>query len=142
MVKELQVHPVSREILHADLYRVELSQKVVVEVPLTTKGRAKGVVAGGELTVVYRALPVRTTPDKIPAVIEVDVGPMQINEFVKTKDLPLDEGVEVTLDPERNLITLLAPRKRLATEAEEGAAAEGAAAGAAPAKGAAKGGKG
>jgi large subunit ribosomal protein L25 len=133
MVKELQVHPVTREVLHVDLYNVDMSRPVQVRVPFQTRGRAKGVVAGGEHNVLFRELPVRATPDKLPSVIEVDVTPMQINEFCKVKDLPLTEGVEVPLDPERNVIALTTARRRAVQEGEGEADAEAAPAAAKPA---------
>jgi large subunit ribosomal protein L25 len=137
MVKELQVHPVTRATLHVDLYKVSLENEVSVDVPFATEGRAKGVIAGGEVNAIFRALPVRTTPDKIPAVISVDVTNMELNTSIKTKDLTLPEGVVVTFDPERNLVTCAEPRKR-PTEEEETAAAGTPEAGAAPAAGASK----
>jgi large subunit ribosomal protein L25 len=117
MIKEVQVHPLTRLILHFDLYKVELDRPVVVPVPFATEGRAKGVIAGGEITAVFRDLPVRTTPDKIPPVIRVDVTNMELGDTFRVKDLQLPEGVEVTLEPERNLISCAEPRKRPEEEA-------------------------
>jgi large subunit ribosomal protein L25 len=131
MIKELQVHPVTRKVLHVDLYKVALDQAIEVRVPFLTEGRAKGVVAGGEINVIYRELPVRTTPDKIPAVILVDVTNMALGDFIHTKDLQLPSGVEVTFDPERSLVSCAEPRKRPLDEDEVAAgqpAAEAAAA--------------
>lgn len=145
MVKELQVHPVTRELRHADLYRVTLEAPVTVQVPLRANGKAKGVVAGAELYVLYRELPVRTTPDKIPTVIEVDVTNMDVNETLHVKDLPLPAGVSVALPPERSVISCHEARKRQDDEADAaaapgapGAPAAAGAAAAAPAAAAAK----
>jgi large subunit ribosomal protein L25 len=126
MIKELQVHPVTRKVLHVDFYEVALDQKVSTHVPFVADGRAKGVIAGGELNVIYRDLPVRAAPGYIPAVIHVDVTNMALGDYLRTKDLQLPEGVEVTLEPERSLVTCLEPRKR-PTEEDEAAAAGGAA---------------
>jgi large subunit ribosomal protein L25 len=134
MLKELQVHPVTRAVRHFDLYEVALDRPVATRVPLVTEGRAKGVIAGGEVTVVFRELPVRSAPDKVPALIQVDVTNMELGDVLKVKDLKLPEGVEVTMPQERNVITCAEPRKQ---KAEDEATAEGAAApaagGAAPA---------
>jgi len=146
MVKELQVHPVTRELRHADLYRVSLDAQVTVQVPLRALGKAKGFIAGAELYVLYRELPVRTTPDKIPTVIEVDVSNMELGDTLHVRDLPLAAGVSVALPPERSVISCAEQRKRLEEEADAtatpgapGAPAAGApAAGAAPAAAAAK----
>jgi large subunit ribosomal protein L25 len=137
MVKELQVHPVTRELRHADLYRVSIDAPVVVQVPLRALGKAKGVVEGAELYVLYRELPVRTTPDKIPAVIEVDVTSLGMNETLHVKDLPLPEGVSVALPPERSVISCHEARKKADDEADAAAATPGAPGAAAPAAGAA-----
>lgn len=130
MVKEVQVHPVTRAVRHVDFYEVALDRPINTRVPFLTEGRAKGVIAGGELNVIYRDLPVRATPDKIPAQITVDVTNMALGEFLHTKQLTLPEGVEVTLEPERSLVSCLEPRKRPAEEegAPGGKPGEGAAA--------------
>lgn len=111
MVKELQLHPVSRAVLHVDLYKVSLEQRVLASVPLLTEGRAKGVIEGGEITVVYRDVPLRCTPDKIPAEIKVDVTNMALGDSLRAKDIALPEGVEIMFDPERSLVTCAEPRK-------------------------------
>jgi large subunit ribosomal protein L25 len=145
MVKELQVHPVTRAIEHVDLYKVDIDKPVNTEVPLLTEGRAKGVVAGGEIYVNFRALPVRCTPDKVPALITVDVTNMELGDTLRTKDIAVPAGVEIQLDPERSVISCAEPRK-IKTEEEEAAEAAAkaglpppaaAAAAAAPAAGAA-----
>jgi large subunit ribosomal protein L25 len=133
MIKEVQVHPLTRQILHFDVYKVELDRKVVVPVPFAVEGRAKGVIAGGEVTVVFRDLPVRTTPDNIPPIIKVDVTHMELGDTFRVKNLQLPEGVEVTLEPERNLISCAEPRKRPEEEEAAAAAAAPGAEGAAPA---------
>jgi large subunit ribosomal protein L25 len=116
-----------------DLYEVAPDQLVDAKVPFLSEGRAKGVVAGGEINVIYRDLPVRTTPDNIPVMIKVDVTNMELGDFVRTKDLALPPGVVVTFDPERKLISCAEPRKRPLEEDEVAAAA--AAAGGTPAAG-------
>jgi len=122
MVRELQVHPLSRQIQHVDFYEVDMTRTVDVKVPFTTEGRAKGVVAGGELTVVFRELPLRATPDRVPALVKVDVTNMELGDALRVKDLTLPEGASVLLDPERSIVTCAEPRKR-PTEEEEAAAA-------------------
>lgn len=136
MVKELQVHPVTRAIEHVDLYKVDLSKAVSAEVPLLTEGRAKGVVGGGELYVNFRSLPVRCTPDKIPAQITVDVTNMELGDTLRAKDVGLPAGVVIQLDAERSVISCAEPRK-IKTEEEEAAEAAAKAGVAAPAAAAA-----
>ncbi len=68
---DYQYHPVTRQLLHADFLKISLSAPVDVEVPFETFGKCKGVIAGGNLHVVFRKLPVRCLPDKIPVKISV-----------------------------------------------------------------------
>ncbi|MCG8555986.1 MAG: 50S ribosomal protein L25 [Proteobacteria bacterium] len=106
MVKELQLHPVDRRPLHVDFYRVDTQSSVRARVPFRTTGRAKGVVRGGALTVVYRDLPIQAPPHKIPAHITFDVTNLDLNGIVQVKDLELAKDVEVLLPGERNLVTI------------------------------------
>lgn len=133
MVQDLQVHPVTRKPVHVDLYRVDAEQTIVRRVPYVAEGKAKGVVAGGELVVIYRDLPLRAKPGQFPARLTSDVTPLEIGDHIKVKDLALPEGVEVVMPAERNVVSCVTMRKR--KEDEEAAAAAAAAPGA-PAAGA------
>jgi large subunit ribosomal protein L25 len=134
MVQDLQIHPVTRKPLHVDFYRIDAEQLLQRKVPFIADGKAKGVVAGGELVVIYRELPLRAKPHEFPAKISVDVTPLEIGDHIKVKDLALPAGVEVVLPSERNVVSCVTMRKRM--EEEEAAAAAPGAPGAAPAAGA------
>ena len=135
MVQDLQVHPVTRKPVHVDLYRVDAEQPIVRKVPFIAEGKAKGVVAGGELVVIYRDLPLRAKPGQFPARITSDVTPLEIGDHIKVKDLALPAGVEAVLPSERNVVSCVTMRKRKEEE-EAAAAAATAAAPGAPAAGA------
>jgi large subunit ribosomal protein L25 len=132
MVQDLQIHPVTRKPLHVDFYRVDETKTIVRKVPFIAEGKAKGVVAGGELVVIYRDLELRAKPGHFPASLKADVTPLEIGDHIKVKDLALPEGVELVLPPERNVVSCVTMRKR---KEEEEAPAPGAA-GATPAAGA------
>lgn len=140
MVREYAHHPVSRAILHADFVQISLSEPVDVEVPFRLVGKAKGIVAGGVLQQVYRTLPVRCLPEKIPVVIEADVTDLDRGEALKTNQLKLSEGVVVRLSPEQTVASVVAPDAKEEEEPKAGAAAApaGKDAKAAPAAAAAK----
>ncbi len=129
MIKEIQVHPVSRAPLHVDFFKVSLDQPVSVNVPFSAKGRAVGVQKGGKLQVVFRDLPVKATPDKIPSLIEVDISHLDMGDAYSVADLQLPEGVSVELKPEQSLALVAEDRRAKNAAAEdEAAAGEGAAA--------------
>jgi large subunit ribosomal protein L25 len=129
VVKELDVHPVSRAIRHADFYRVSLDREAVYEVPLKTTGRAKGVVKGGEVRVHYRTIPIKVTPDKVPDVIMINVENLDMLESVKVKDVKLEHG-SIELPAERSLVHCTTEIMKIAEE-EPGAPGAPGAAGAA-----------
>jgi large subunit ribosomal protein L25 len=132
MIKHYTYHPVTRSLEHVDFVEVKLDRTVDVNVPLIANGKALGVTAGGILRQVYRNLPVRCLPDRIPLKIETDVSHLELGYAVATKDLKLPEGVEVRLPAEQTLVAVVAPDKDR-TEDEAAAAVPGAA----PAAGAA-----
>ena len=121
MVRQYAHHPVSREILHADFLQIALDQPIDVEVPFKLIGKCKGVTAGGVLSQVYRALPIRSLPEQIPSLLELDVTDLDLGESAKTSQLKLPEGVTVRLSPDQTVAAVVAPDKK--AEAEEAAAA-------------------
>jgi large subunit ribosomal protein L25 len=144
MIREFSVHPLKRELEHVDFIEVKLDQPVEVEVPLRPIGKPVGVAKGGVLRLVYRTVPVRCLPDRIPVRIEADVTHLELGEHVSTQELKLPDGVTVRLPAEQTLVAVVAPEKEEVVEivpgaavaAVPGAAAPGAP-GAAPAAGAA-----
>lgn len=142
LIREMQRHPVSGRVLHADFYEVDLTERLTVSVPLRLVGKAEGVVAGGILQPILREVEVDCLPTEIPDFIEVDVTALGIHDAVHVADLVLPAGVTPSGDTTRTVVTVLPPTVD-ARPAEEGAAgAEGATEGAGEgaAKGAAKGG--
>jgi large subunit ribosomal protein L25 len=129
-VKDLDVHPITRAIRHADFYRVSLERPARYEIPLKTTGRAKGVVKGGELRVGFRTLPLLVLPNQVPSEIVLNVENLDILETIKVKDIQLESGT-VDLPADRNVV-IVASEARVIPE-EETAAAPAAAAKGAPA---------
>lgn len=134
MVRDYDYHPITRELVHVDFVQVKLDQPVDVEVPFRMVGKAKGVAEGGILQQVFRKIPVRCLPEKIPAFLEADVTNLDLNESLKASAMKLPEGVKVRLHDDQTVAVVAAPEKVGEEEAKPGAPA---AAGAAPAAGAA-----
>ncbi|HMR79009.1 MAG TPA: 50S ribosomal protein L25 [Polyangiaceae bacterium] len=133
LLTEYQYHPVSRDLLHADFYRISLDEPVEVDVPLELKGKAAGVVLGGVLRQVFRRLPVRCLPKDIPTKITHDVTALEIDGTVATSDLQLPPGVEVRLPPAQTVAAVVTEKRRIDEEAEAAKEAEATAAAAAAA---------
>ena len=124
-------HPVSRDLVHADFLRIDLSKPVEVDVPLTTTGKAAGVIEGGTLRQIFRKLPISCLPSAIPQFIEFDVTEMKQNDVRKVSDLTVPAGVTIRLPIEQ---TVVAVDAAVQEEVEAAAEGEGAAPAAAPAE--------
>lgn len=109
LVKEMQFHPVTGEILHADFYEVDLGKKVRVKVPLHFVGKAEGVVRGGILQPIVREVEVECLPMEIPEYLNVEVSALDIGDSLHIKDLPVPEGVAVIYEDNFTLVTVVPP---------------------------------
>jgi large subunit ribosomal protein L25 len=134
MIKSFTLHPVARTLEHVDFVEVKLDRLVDVEIPLVVTGKPIGLANGGIIRQVYRTIPVRCMPDKIPLNIQVDISHLDIHESLHASALKVAEGIEVRLPPEQTVVAVVAPD---VDRAEEEAAAAAALPGAAPVAGAA-----
>jgi large subunit ribosomal protein L25 len=88
MLKEFQLDPVSRHLLHADFYRVAMDKPITVTVPVVLRGEAPGVKQqGGMLDFVHREIEVECLPADIPEHIEVDVSELMLNQSIRLRDV-------------------------------------------------------
>jgi large subunit ribosomal protein L25 len=136
MVRDYSYHPVTRELIHADFMQVKLDAPVDVDVPCKVIGKAPGVAAGGRLEMIFRRIPIRCLPDKIPSVLEIDVEGLEVGETIKVRQMTLPEGITIRFPEDKTIVVVHAPEKATEEETTAAAAAAAAAPGAAPAAGA------
>ena len=125
IVKDVQRHPVRRNVSHVDFLQVNLNEDITVSVPLRIEGEAKAVVAnGGLVDPAVDSIEVVTRPGDIPDEFVVDVSDMQMDSVIRLADLPVPAGVTLTGDPEMAIVTVLvtsaAELEGLEPEAAEG----------------------
>ena len=126
VIKELQRHPVRRNVSHVDFVQIDLSEEIVMAVPVHLTGNAKAVLsAGGLVDPAVDTIEVRTTPANVPNEILIDITDMTPDKVIRLGDIALPKGVAAIGDPEMPVVTVL--MSRAATEAAN-AAAEGEAA--------------
>ena len=123
MIREIQVHPARRQLLHMDFYEVAMDRAIVVEVPVELKGKPVGVVLGGTLNPLCRFLSVRCLPGEIPDKVEVDVSNMEIGQTLHVADLIGIVPVELADDGGFAVATIEAPEGGAEEAAAEGAEA-------------------
>jgi large subunit ribosomal protein L25 len=88
MLKEFQLDPVSRHLLHADFYRVAMDKPITVTVPIVLRGEAPGVKQqGGLLDFVHREIEIECLPADIPEHIDVDVSELMLNQSIRLRDI-------------------------------------------------------
>lgn len=133
LVRNVQIHPVSEELIHIDFYQVNLSEKVKVNVPLEIVGDAPAVEKKiGLLLTPVTEVEVEALPTDIPESIQVDVtGLENIGDVIKVENLKVDASkVAIQAEPELVVVQIgeLVTKEMEAVEAEAEAAAEAAAA--------------
>lgn len=127
LIRELQRHPVKRNVIHVDFQELVAGEKVTVSVPLRFTGTADGVRnSGGILEETMHQVHIRVDPSIIPNHIDVDVTPLTIGHSIHIRDLKLPEGVAVLDDAGATVCVCTAPKA--ATEAVPGTEGEPAAA--------------
>jgi large subunit ribosomal protein L25 len=123
IVKELQRHPVRRNVSHIDFIQVDLNEEILIAIPVRLEGEAKAVIdEGGLVDPAVDTIEVRTTPRSIPNEIVIDITDMTMDSVITLADIKLPAGVTATADPETAIVTVLVTREE---ELPEGEAAEG-----------------
>jgi len=116
MIKDIQIDPISRKMIHIDFVRVMMDEVIRVNVPVHLSGVARGVKEGGVLDWQIRELHVECLPNAIPDAIEVNVDDVGVHDYVHVSDLKLPEGVKVFEDPERVVVGVTHARAEVVPE--------------------------
>ncbi len=137
ILKEIQRTPVSREIIHADFYEVDLNRAIRVRVPFKFTGRAQGIMAGGIFQPLEREVELECLPLEIPESVEVDVTPLGIHDVIHVSSVTFSGNIKPIYDTDYPVATVLPPTVAEAPVAAAPVEGEAAEAAAAPAEGAA-----
>ena len=111
MIRDYSLHPVKRTLEHVDFVEVKLDGRSTSRSRSSRRARRSASSPGGILRVVYRTVPVRCLPDRIPVKIETDVTHLELGEHIATQDLKLPEGVDRSPPAEQTLVAVVAPEK-------------------------------
>ncbi len=126
IVKDLQRHPVRRDVIHVDFLRVTTDQEIEVNVPLVLVGEALEVTrANGMVDQTLYTLTVSARPADVPDEIEVDISGLTLGDSIRVGELTLPDGVVASTDPDDAVATSLVTRStREAMAAADAAGAE------------------
>ncbi len=111
LIKDVQFHPLTGEVIHVDLLKVSLKEKIKVHIPIVVKGEAKGKDEGAVLDQVLRELEVEGLPLGIPENIEVDISGLDIGHSIHAKELQLPQDITLVTDPEATVAALVVKKE-------------------------------
>lgn len=111
IVKEIQYHPTTYQVLHVDLQKIQSGVSFEVNIPIVCVGEADcaGVKLGGFLRKVKRTIKVACTPETMPACFYLDVTQLSMGQSKRAKDIQMGQGVK-TLFPLEEVIVVIAKR--------------------------------
>ena len=110
LVKDYQIDPTRRELLHADFFEVLLTEKVKVNVHIIPTGEPIGVKRdSGILQNLLRDIEIECLPDKIPGHIRIDISGLEIGQSFHVGDLQIEKGIKVLTDPGEVIVNIIAP---------------------------------
>lgn len=127
ILKDIQFHPVTDGIMHIDFLRLVEGSPVKLQVPVRFVGASPGVKLGGKLQQNVRRIKIKTTPEYMVDVLELDVSKLEMGQSIRVRDIKPKEGIEIMQAPGTPVATVEVPRsmRSAASAAEkEGVAAE------------------
>lgn len=127
VIKDLQRHPVRRDVIHVDFMRVTEDQTIDVDVPVILEGEARNVTMyDGMIDQSMYSMTVSVKPAEVPEQIVVDVTDLELGETIKVSDVTLPAGAVSAMDPDETVAIALITRstREAIRRAEQGEAAE------------------
>ena len=109
IVRDIQKHPVTGNVIHVDFFTVKSGHKLTLSVDVNYVGTAAGAVTGGILQTVKNVVNISVLPKDIPDYIEIDVSELEVGDNIRIKDITR-ENIEFLDDPEDVLCGVLAPK--------------------------------
>ena len=112
MIKEIQYHPVTDEVIHVDFMRVLRSEKMTISVPIILVGKSAGVTEGGILSQSLNQIEISCFPTNVPDQVEVNVEHLEINSSVSVADVSIDdEDIEIFSAQDISIASVNAPKE-------------------------------
>ncbi|MDL1970626.1 MAG: 50S ribosomal protein L25/general stress protein Ctc [Candidatus Desulfofervidaceae bacterium] len=119
LIKDVDVHPVTDEVMHVDFYEIAMDKEVSMEVPIVLTGKPKGVEKGGILEQNLRELTISCLPHLVPNYIEIDISHLDVGDSLHVADISVPEGVKIEDDPQVPVVTIVAAEEEVSEEETE-----------------------
>ena len=112
IIKSMQYHPLTEEIVHIDLYGVDMDTKVIVKVPVVILGQAIGIKEGGVLNQNMTELEIECLPSDIPQNIEIDISDLALGDALRLENITVSEKLTLVGDNETLIASIVVPAKQ------------------------------
>ena len=119
IIKDLQRHPVKRNVLHADFQRISLEEKITTQVSIETIGTPIGVRDGGILTITRRQVSVTCLPLDTPESLKINVEDLNIGDSLRVSDIEIDDEIEILENAMTQIAAVIEPKVVLETTTTE-----------------------
>ena len=124
MIVDWQFDPIKDALLHVDLKRIDLNQRIAVKVPVVTQGDPRGVkIQGGMHEVVTREIEIECLPNDIPEQFTVNVSELMIGQSIRAGDIPMSGSVKLVSPADTVISHVVSLRAEETTTAETAGAA-------------------
>ena len=111
LLKEVQYHPVTDEVMHIDFQKVREDEKISLEVAIRPVGESQGVKLGGILVQILNAVTIQCKPSEIPEFLEIDVTEMEMNTNLFVRDIILPEDIEMMTAEDIAVMSVQEPKE-------------------------------
>jgi len=118
VVKDLQFHPITDKLLHADFYEISDAKAITIDIPVKITGSSIGVREGGKLVMACRKVRVKGLPKDIPAEIEIDITELGIGKTIRAGDIVTGGKFNVVLPKEAPIVSVRITRAAAAAAQE------------------------
>jgi large subunit ribosomal protein L25 len=119
MIVDWQYDPIKDSLLHVDLKRIDLTQRITVKIPVVTEGDPKGVkIQGGIHEVITREIEIECLPNEIPEQFTVNVSELMIGQSIRAGDVPIFGSMQLLSPPDAVISHVVALRVEEAPAAE------------------------
>lgn len=110
ILKEVQFHPVTDEIMHVDFLKLEDGKTIKVEVPVNIVGAAPGVKVGGKLIKKLRKVKIKTLSENLVSSMDLDVSTLKLGHSRRVRDIKAIDGIEIMNAPGIPVASVEIPR--------------------------------
>ncbi|HAS43719.1 MAG TPA: 50S ribosomal protein L25 [Microscillaceae bacterium] len=123
ILQDIQFHPVSEMIMHADFLQISEDKVIKMDVPVTYVGNSPGVMAGGKLVSKLKKLKVSALPANMPDFIQIDISGLQLGKSIKVNEIAV-ENYEILDSPRSPVASVELTRAQRGKQSAAGEAEE------------------